>query len=219
MLLHLVSPLLKPTTSVPHPRIIVTSSGLHTKILASSVASLPTILKSPSTLSMERYRSTKFTQMANAHYWKSTLKTHDVDVVAISPGFVPTSGLNRESSAWTRFFLRWVLWWFPFVSTDEQGKSADPCVQAQKDQSSPTYALSPGGKCISSAIPSLLTAEADQAVEDPPLSKWLQETRSNDGVLYIDVHGKHINPHPAMLEQGRALWHEWSPSIETMRAW
>ncbi|SGY82950.1 BQ5605_C009g05606 [Microbotryum silenes-dioicae] len=192
MLLHLVSPLLKPTSSVPHPRIIITSSGLHTKVPASSVASLPTILKSPSTLSMERYRSTKFTQMANAHYWKSTLKTRDVDVVAISPGFVPTSGLNRESSAWTRFFLRWVLWWFPFVSTDEQGNSA---------------------------IPSLVTAEADQALEDPPLSKWLQETRSNDGVLYIDVHGKPINPHPAMLEQGRALWHEWSPSIETIRAW
>ncbi|SCV74718.1 BQ2448_7747 [Microbotryum intermedium] len=211
LLLHLVSPLLKPTSLIPHPRVIVTSSGLHTKIPASSIPSLPMTLKSPSTSSMERYRATKFTQMANAHHWKSNLKTHDVDVVAISPGFVPTSGLNRQSSVWARFFLRWILWWFPFVSTDEQGKSSTFRVHEYGN----------GRAHQNSAIPPLFTAENDtQAqVEDPPVSKWLKEARSDDGVLYVDVHGKRIDPHPAMLEQGRSLWNEWAPSAKTMLAW
>ncbi|KAI5481824.1 hypothetical protein MNV49_000101 [Pseudohyphozyma bogoriensis] len=69
---------------------------------------------------MKRYSTSKFAQMVGARYWTDRLRNR-ADVVAVSPGFIPQTGLNRESGYLNRFFLWYILSWAPFCSTVDQG--------------------------------------------------------------------------------------------------
>jgi NAD(P)-dependent dehydrogenase (short-subunit alcohol dehydrogenase family) len=46
--------------------------------------------------SMSVYSATKFVQLLNAHWWRREL-ANQCDVVAVSPGLIPGTGLGRGS--------------------------------------------------------------------------------------------------------------------------
>ncbi|KAM0748318.1 hypothetical protein T439DRAFT_328299 [Meredithblackwellia eburnea MCA 4105] len=138
-LVQLLTPTLRRTSSTLQdrkPRIIITSSTLQktVKTLDSLRADLhyddaiklenEMSGKERGGLSRKRYAETKLVQMLAAHYWLRDSKLASVDIVAVSPGFIPTTGLYRESSFLGRFFLRWILYWAPFCSSEQQGANA-----------------------------------------------------------------------------------------------
>ncbi|KWU41278.1 hypothetical protein RHOSPDRAFT_37192 [Rhodotorula sp. JG-1b] len=52
---------------------------------------------------------------------KSGRRTRPVDVVAVSPGFVPATNLSRDSNWFVRWLMRHVVGWFPFAVSVEEG--------------------------------------------------------------------------------------------------
>ncbi|KAJ4155543.1 hypothetical protein LMH87_000782 [Akanthomyces muscarius] len=76
-------------------RIVFVSSGAVTSV--SDTSGLEDALKSGSgTGEMQLYSLTKFAQLLGAHWWRRELKGV-CDVVAVSPGLVPGTGLGRGS--------------------------------------------------------------------------------------------------------------------------
>ncbi|GAA5965584.1 hypothetical protein JCM21900_005165, partial [Sporobolomyces salmonicolor] len=131
-LVHLLLPLLvaaPPATSCAPPepssraRIIYTTSSLQNSI--PSLDDLLPLLTDPScpASDKERYAASKLAQTVGFHAWKQHFVENEtpVDLVAVSPGFVPTTHLSRESPYLARWILRHVIYWFPFCSTEERG--------------------------------------------------------------------------------------------------
>ncbi|TKY86713.1 hypothetical protein EX895_004353 [Sporisorium graminicola] len=124
-------------------RIVFTGSALHRSVkylsvLGSYFSSSSHDSSSPWTL-RETYAASKFLQMlgvrALRHRIEASLKaaavpSDRVEVVVVQPGFVPQTGLSRESSLLTRFAMSYVLPWAPFTtSLDDAGKYiADACI-------------------------------------------------------------------------------------------
>jgi len=78
-----------------HGRIVVVSSG------AARMVSDPTrldkhLLAGSGANDMELYCDTKYVQLLNAHWWRRQLNGQ-CDVVAVSPGFIPSTGLGRHA--------------------------------------------------------------------------------------------------------------------------
>lgn len=106
----------------PDARIIIVSSSLHSS--APSLSTLESLLKgeTPAKDGLTRYKASKFIQLAYAYSYAQRHKQRTI--VAVSPGFVPDTGLSRESGFLTRLMMRYVLSWMPFATSIEEGAQA-----------------------------------------------------------------------------------------------
>ncbi|GAA5891900.1 hypothetical protein JCM6882_007399 [Rhodosporidiobolus microsporus] len=126
-LVQLLLPLLKtaasasPAPFIP-PRIVYTSSNLHESV--GSLDDLPSVLTaSPPTSSKMRYAASKIAALIGAQSLLEDFSSSSVgvDVVAVSPGFVPTTGLSRHSGWVGQLLMRYVMSWAPFAVTEDEG--------------------------------------------------------------------------------------------------
>ncbi|GAA6059659.1 hypothetical protein JCM10212_000046 [Sporobolomyces blumeae] len=124
---HLVQ-LLEPLLARPEPstrsRIIVTTSSLQNSV--KSLDDLPNLLRpnaSSSSTGKSRYAASKLAQTIAFHHLKRRWSDSGtpVEIVTVSPGFVPTTNLSRDSPWWARWLMRNVVYWLPFCSTEEKG--------------------------------------------------------------------------------------------------
>ncbi|KAF2093908.1 NAD(P)-binding protein [Rhizodiscina lignyota] len=93
---HYLIHLLREKLVASKSRVVVVSSGGVRNVKDTS--SLDEQLKAKSGVDFfETYANTKFTQLLNAHYWRRQL-TGQCDVIAVSPGLIPYTGLNRYSN-------------------------------------------------------------------------------------------------------------------------
>lgn len=67
------------------------------------------------------YSESKLLQAYCLPRWHELFAPKGVSVALSSPGFVPSSGLSRDTSASGRFFMRYILSWAPFARTLRQG--------------------------------------------------------------------------------------------------
>lgn len=123
-------------------RIVFTGSALHrslkgTSILDSHFSSSSHGISSPWTL-RETYAASKFLQMLGVRALRRRLQdalkaaavpVGSVEIVVVQPGFVPQTGLCRDSGLLTRLAMSYVLPWAPFAtSLDDAGRYiADGC--------------------------------------------------------------------------------------------
>ncbi|GAA5988879.1 hypothetical protein JCM11641_002108 [Rhodosporidiobolus odoratus] len=117
------------------PRIVYTTSSLHASI--ASTAEIPALLgpfplsasPSPSTVpqstAKQRYVASKLAALMSAQSWKMKFADQEgsavIDVLAVSPGFVPSTGLSRESSTLGRWVMQNLVSWAPLAVTEEEG--------------------------------------------------------------------------------------------------
>ena len=87
---------------------------------------------------MQSYSASKFAQMLAAQKLHRISQASETQVIAVSPGmldvfsetflisclgFVPSSGLSRELSAFKRFGMSYVMPWLPFATSPVDGTS------------------------------------------------------------------------------------------------
>lgn len=75
----------------------------------------------PDATPMDRYAASKLAHAISATMWKRKLKGQ-ADVIAVSPGFVPTTALNRDGPWHQRWFMQHVLSWAPFATSLHDGQ-------------------------------------------------------------------------------------------------
>ncbi|ORY73638.1 hypothetical protein BCR35DRAFT_307097 [Leucosporidium creatinivorum] len=121
LLHHLQSLLRPPSASHTLPLVIFTTSSLHTRVR--SVEKLEAILRGKEGSAMDRYAASKFIQLLGAGQWKDELRGR-ADVVAVSPGFIPTTSLSRDSPLLQRLFMHYILSWAPFCTSLHDGASS-----------------------------------------------------------------------------------------------
>ncbi|GAA5916205.1 uncharacterized protein JCM6883_000689 [Sporobolomyces salmoneus] len=109
-------------------RIVFTSSSLQNSLPAqmTSVDKALSILQDSNeqlSTARNRYASSKLLQSLSFYnlQWKLEKDHREVDIVGVSPGFVPTTGLSRDSPWWQQLLMKWVIYYLPFCSTEEQG--------------------------------------------------------------------------------------------------
>ncbi|GAA5895506.1 hypothetical protein JCM8208_005250 [Rhodotorula glutinis] len=185
LLVDLVEPLLvaaadEPTSSSTRPRIIVTTSKLHSSVtsLDDLVAQLhppfpstSTSASPPTTASTgkSRYAASKALQLVSAAFWASRLAESGVDVVAVSPGFVPTTSLSRAQSPVARWAMRHVVSWLPFaVSAEEGAARIARCFPLGVEPRSPSPSPSSSSARTSPSSPDLAHAAAAPPPPPPP---------------------------------------------------
>ncbi|GJN94040.1 hypothetical protein Rhopal_007103-T1 [Rhodotorula paludigena] len=137
---HLLVSLLEPLLGTSGPsRIVVTTSNLHKSVASldhlTSLLHPPPSPASPSAspnTGKSRYAASKAAQLVSAAYWASKLRDQGVQVVAVSPGFVPTTGLSRSSGPLARWAMQHLLSWAPFAVALEEASpaSVDPAQDA-----------------------------------------------------------------------------------------
>lgn len=123
-------------------RIVFTGSALHRSVkdlavLDSYFSASSHDSSSPWTL-RETYAASKFLQMLGVRALRrrieealiaATVPAGSVEVVVVQPGFVPQTGLSRETGFLSRLAMSYVLPWAPFAtSLEDAGKYiADAC--------------------------------------------------------------------------------------------
>ncbi|BGP11712.1 hypothetical protein JCM10049v2_007632 [Rhodotorula toruloides] len=128
-LVQMLAPLLTRASAngLPRSRLVFTSSQLHTSI--KSLDELAPRLK-PSTTDhssgKSRYAASKVAQLISARYWQrhfaaAKADARPVDVVTVSPGFVPTTGLTRDVPLLGRLLMRYILSLMPFAVSESEG--------------------------------------------------------------------------------------------------
>ncbi|BGP27934.1 hypothetical protein JCM10295v2_006921 [Rhodotorula toruloides] len=128
-LIQLLEPLLtrSSTDGLPRSRIVFTSSQLHTSI--KSLDALGPCLKpsrSDHSSGKSRYAASKVAQLISARFWQRHFAVSGgdarlVDVVTVSPGFVPTTGLTRDVPLLGRLLMRYILALMPFAVSETEG--------------------------------------------------------------------------------------------------
>ncbi|KAJ1308585.1 hypothetical protein OPQ81_004283 [Rhizoctonia solani] len=134
-------------------RVVFVASSLHKKASQQnevSPSSIDTLLDSKLWKPMLSYSISKLVQM---HLFKivddafarvEDSKSRPI-AIAVSPGFVPQTGLARESSWLTRQFMTYVMPMFPFTTSLEQGGKTIARAMVAQDLKSGAY-LSPHGE-------------------------------------------------------------------------
>ncbi|BGP03812.1 hypothetical protein NBRC10513v2_007553 [Rhodotorula toruloides] len=132
-LIQLLAPLLTRSAAngLPRSRIAFTSSQLHTSIKSLDTSNnglAPCLKPSPSDHSSgkSRYAASKVAQLISARYWQRHFAAvgvgaRPVDVVTVSPGFVPTTGLTRDVPLLGRLLMRYILALMPFAVSESEG--------------------------------------------------------------------------------------------------
>lgn len=117
-LLHLLTS----EVQASHTRVVLVSSNLYKKI--KDPQTLESTVGADSTASaFDTYAATKFIQLLNVLKWKEEMKDQG-DIMLVSPGFVPSSGLSRESGLLGRAFMQYILPLAPFATSIEGGGQA-----------------------------------------------------------------------------------------------
>ncbi|BGP35700.1 hypothetical protein JCM10296v2_007552 [Rhodotorula toruloides] len=221
-LIQLLAPLLT-RLSINGPsrsRLVFTSSQLHTSI--KSLDELAPCLKPSSSdhsSGKSRYAASKVAQLISARYWQrhfgmAGAGARPVDVVTVSPGFVPTTGLTRDVPLLGRLLMRYILALMPFAVSEAEGAAR-----------------------LARTIPS---ASSDR---DDALSSLLAELSTNDSSPLMFLAGPSTAPVPTANEvrsgakgavkggvaevllartEDDEMWKqvEWLlPSEQTLRSW
>ncbi|TLD18152.1 hypothetical protein PspLS_10373 [Pyricularia sp. CBS 133598] len=99
---HYLTHLLRERLVESMTRVVVVSSGAFEQV--SDPSALETTLKAGSGAeAMKTYPATKFSQLLNAHWWRRQLHPQGCTLVAVSPGFIPSTGLSRETDFEEKF--------------------------------------------------------------------------------------------------------------------
>ncbi|KAL0469699.1 hypothetical protein QR685DRAFT_527291 [Neurospora intermedia] len=84
------------TTADSNSRIVVVSSGAIRRVTDSSTLE-EDLLAGSGKDGNTVYSETKFVQLLGAHWWRRKLRNAACDVVAVSPGLIPGTGIGRGS--------------------------------------------------------------------------------------------------------------------------
>ncbi|GAA6039575.1 hypothetical protein JCM8097_008401 [Rhodosporidiobolus ruineniae] len=168
------------------PRVVFTSSKLHESI--SSLDDLLPLLRPPSPSSSSplpptttstgkhRYAASKLAALLSAQSLKDDLAARRVgaDVLAVSPGFVPSTALSRESPWAGRWLMRNVVARVaPFAVTEEEG--AKRLLRALP----PPFSLPRPSSSSSSSSSSAHPSSSGPSGDFDPLSALLLTRRAN----------------------------------------
>ncbi|CEL59483.1 hypothetical protein RSOLAG1IB_03416 [Rhizoctonia solani AG-1 IB] len=153
LLEYLWSRLFEPADGMVRSRVVFVASSLHKKAAQQyevSPSSIGSLLNGNSWKSMSAYSISKLVQM---HLFKivddAFAKVEDTEsrptAVAVSPGFVPQTGLARDTSWLTRQFMTYIMPMFPFTTSMEEGGDTIARAMIAQDIQPGTY-LSPRGE-------------------------------------------------------------------------
>ncbi|GAA97284.1 hypothetical protein E5Q_03962 [Mixia osmundae IAM 14324] len=117
---HYLIQLLRPLLS-KGSRIVFVGSELHRKALNQDLNEQVRFDSTVAHDSTASYATTKALLMLSAQYWHRTLAADGIQVCAVSPGFVPSTGLSRNASWPARVAMKWLIHYAPFAKTEEQG--------------------------------------------------------------------------------------------------
>ncbi|GAA5962733.1 hypothetical protein JCM3765_006183 [Sporobolomyces pararoseus] len=116
------------TPSGSRSRIVFTSSSLQNSLgpQISSIEKVLSVLQNsadPQSAARNRYASSKLLQSLSFYHLQKEMQSEGkaIDIVGVSPGFVPTTGLSRDAPWWQQLLMKWVIYYLPFCSTEEQG--------------------------------------------------------------------------------------------------
>ncbi|PWN54374.1 hypothetical protein IE53DRAFT_404174 [Violaceomyces palustris] len=177
VLLHLLSPIIskapsqasdgEQATRTFDTRIVFTSSALHSKLknldALDSYFSRSSFQSSDPWSLLDTYAASKFLQMVGIRSYRRRLEVHlgrsssvevieqtvpRIEVVAVQPGFVPQTGLSRESSLLKRLVMTYLLPLMPFAtSLDDAGDCvAQACYRPLQDFPTTTTTNASTGK-------------------------------------------------------------------------
>lgn len=137
--------------NVPSSRVVFVASALH-KNAAREHEVTPTmiegLLDDEHWKSMSAYSLSKLVQMHLFLIFVDSFAEIEPTLapiaVAVSPGFVPRTGLVREYPWWARFFMTYIMPLLPFATSLERGASTICEGMIRQDLTSGTY-ISPHG--------------------------------------------------------------------------
>ncbi|KAJ3249771.1 hypothetical protein HDU77_007447 [Chytriomyces hyalinus] len=122
LLTALLLPVLKKTAN---SRIVFVSSELHNSELRAGGRGPEFDLNNMdgATLydSMLFYRNSKLFNVLTSYHLVKLLAADQIPVIAVTPGWIPSTGLGRDSSLLVRLIMTYVVSWLPVTRTIEQG--------------------------------------------------------------------------------------------------
>ncbi|GAA5822598.1 hypothetical protein JCM5353_005498 [Sporobolomyces roseus] len=211
-------PLLSATpSSEERSRIIFTTSSLQNSVQSlDDLLPLLTSSLTPQTSSKARYAASKLLQTISYHSLhqqltsnnpssSSSAKDHGVvDIVSVSPGFVPTTGLARETSWWQRLFMRYIISWAPFCTSEEEGaKRIVDCITLPIAELESNPSLSSDSS--DSTTSRFLFQPSQDSSNNASLNQLLAQLKGGEE------------------EGAKKEWEElkkvWMPSLKEMRSW
>jgi len=69
----------------------------------------------------QAYKNSKLANVLTVHHLAKMLEGTNVTVNALCPGFIPTTGLSRNTSYIMGLVLKYILVWLPFTRTEDHG--------------------------------------------------------------------------------------------------
>lgn len=145
-------------------RIVFVGSKLHLSAdAAETVDNLDATISAEGYDGMRRYGQSKLLQAMDAQYYTGELAKHGVEVVLVSPGFVPSSGISRDASWLKSFAMRWIMHYLPFARSLQQAGQTIAGAALGHGEASEAHST------LRYLSPELRTCAAHDATEDPDL--------------------------------------------------